>query len=229
MERGPIPDHILKNIMKRQTLIAILFALAAVFAPRAAAQNAGIKTNLLGWAVTNPNLGLEFGTGHRGTINLSGAVNPWNFSDNKHFHSWIAMPEFRYWFCEKFTGWFLGVHALGGQYNAKNVNFPLKPLIIASTIIPVAEGDRASSVKGWPDLAGVVNHDRHAEGWFAGGGITAGYQWMLSKHWNLETSLGIGYAYSKLTLYGRCARIIDERKLHYVGPTHANVSFMYVF
>ena len=64
------------NIMKRPTLITILFALAALFAPRALAQNVGIKTNLLGWAVTNPNLGLEFGVAHHSTISLTGAVNP---------------------------------------------------------------------------------------------------------------------------------------------------------
>lgn len=193
-------------------------------------QDFGIKTNLLGWAVTNPNLGVEFGVAHRSTISITGAVNPWNFSDERHLKSWTAMPEYRYWFCEKFTGHFLGFHLVGGQYNAKNVNFPLKMLIVSSSVTPGSDpADAASAQKGWPDLASQANRGRHAEGWFGGAGITYGYQWMLSKHWNLEASLGVGYAYSKLKFYGRCARTIDERTLHYVGPTHANISFIYLF
>ena len=27
----------------------------------------------------------------------------------------------------------------------------------------------------------------------AGGGTSAGYHWMLDNHWNIETSLGVGY------------------------------------
>ena len=208
----------------------ILGLLALLGTASAGAGDFAIKTNLLGWAVTNPNLGLEFGVAHRSTISLTGAVNPWNFSDEPHLKSWIAMPEYRYWFCEKFSGHFIGVHLLGGQYNAKNVNFPLKPLIIASSVTPGSDpADGASSEKGWPDLTSEANKGRHVEGWFGGAGITYGYQWMLSKHWNLEASIGVGYAYSSMKFYGRCARTIDERKLHYVGPTHANLSFMYLF
>lgn len=209
-------------------LIALCMMLGA--SPGLRAETVGIKTNLLGWAVTNPNLGLEIGVAHRSTISLTGSLNPWNFSDERHLKSWMALPEYRYWFCEKFTGHFLGIHALGGQYNAKNVNFPLKPLIISSTVTPgPGEVEAASQEGGWPDLTSAANKGRHAEGWFVGGGITYGYQWMLSKHWNLEASLGVGYAYSSMKFYGRCARTIDERKLHYVGPTHANVSLMYIF
>ncbi|MDE7508800.1 MAG: DUF3575 domain-containing protein, partial [Muribaculaceae bacterium] len=49
--------------------------------PGLRAETVGIKTNLLGWAVTNPNLGLEIGVAHRSTISLTGSLNPWNFSD----------------------------------------------------------------------------------------------------------------------------------------------------
>lgn len=215
--------------MKLRHWLLTLLALIAPALP-ALCQEAGIKTNLLGWAVTNPNLGVEIGAGRHSTISLTGALNPWNFSDERHLKSWIAMPEYRYWFCERFSGHFLGVHLLGGQYNAKNVNFPLKPLIVSSAVTPGIEpADQASADKGWPDLTSDHNRGRHAEGWFGGAGITYGYQWLLSKHWNLEASLGVGYAYSKMKFYGRCDCVIDRRTLHYVGPTHANLSFMYLF
>lgn len=193
------------------------------------AQDVAIKTNLLNWATTTPNIGAEFGIGRKSTIQIFGDLNPWDFGDDKHFRSWTVQPEYRYWFCEKFGGHFIGVHALGGQYNAKNVNFPLKSLIISSTVTPVEPDDPASAEKGWPNLTNDLNSGRHAEGWFAGVGISYGYQWMLSRHWNLEASLGVGYVYSDMTFYGRCNKEIDKRKLHYVGPTRAALSLMYVF
>ncbi|WP_289835314.1 DUF3575 domain-containing protein [Faecalibaculum rodentium] len=211
----------------RHWLLLCALLLTAPFAAKA--QTAAIKTNLVGWALTNVNLGVEVGVARQHTVQLTGSLNPWNFSDDRHFRNWNVMPEYRYWFCEKFNGHFIGVHLLGGQYNAKNVNFPLKALIVASSVTPqdVAD-DPASAQKGWPDLTGD-NSGRHAEGWYGGAGFTYGYQWMLSKHWNVEASLGVGYAYSSLKFYGRCKKTIDKRSLHYVGPTHANISFMYLF
>ena len=193
------------------------------------AQTAALKTNILGWATTTPNLGVEFGVGRKSTIQVFGALNPWDFGKDKHFRIWSVQPEYRYWFCEKFGGHFIGVHALGGQYNAKNFNFPLKALIVSSSVTPVTEGDPASAEKGWPDLTSDENKGRHVEGWYVGAGITYGYQWILSHHWNLEASIGVGYVYSSLDFYGRCKRTIDTRKLHYVGPTKAAVSIMYMF
>jgi hypothetical protein len=39
------------------------------------------------------------------------------------------------------------------------------------------------------------------EGEFIGGGVSYGYQWVLSKHWNLEATLGAGYAYINYDRY----------------------------
>lgn len=182
------------------------------------AQEIAIKTNLLGWATTSPNIGAEFGLGRKSTVQIFGAINPWAFGDTK-FRFWNVEPEVRYWFCEKFTGHFLGIHLLGGEYNLWNVKVPFTTL---------------------PDLTGN-NKGRHAEGWYMGGGITYGYQWMLSKNWNLEASLGLGYAYSPYKYYGRCDRLLDSDgnplpegkkesdKTSYFGPTKVAVSLMYVF
>lgn len=214
--------------MRLNRLLA-LSALLMMIGVWANAQEVSIKTNLLGWATTTPNLGVEFGVGKKSTIQVFGAINPWEFGDEKHFRVWNVMPEYRYWFCEKFNGHFFGVHLLGGQYNAKNMNFPLKSLIIKSDVTPGEPADPASNESGWPDLTSDLNKGRHVEGNYYGAGITYGYQWMLSKHWNLEASLGVGYIYSSMTLYGRCNREIDKRTLHYVGPTKAAVSIMYMF
>ena len=51
------------------------------------------------------------------------------------------------------------------------------------------------------------------------------------KHWNLETELGIGYAYLKYDKYlrNRCGRFIDTGHRNYWGPTKLSISFMYLF
>lgn len=73
--------------------------------------------------------------------------------------------------------------------------------------------------------------DHRYEGWYAGGGVTAGYQWMLSRHWNLEASIGLGYDYIKYDKYecGECGEKIKSSDSHYVGPTKAALSFIYIF
>lgn len=195
----------------------------------ATAQSVAVKTNLFGWATTTTNLGLEFGMSRHSTLQLLGYLNPWDFgTDRHHFRFWAAQPEYRYWFCEKFNGWFLGVHAMGGQYNALGINFPLQQLVWGNNSFENQLFSAADHKSGWPDLR-HENLGRHAEGWYVGGGISVGYQWMLSKHWNFEASVGVGYLYSPLTYYGRCRQIIDKRRLNYGGPTNAQLSFLYLF
>ena len=36
--------------------------------------------------------------------------------------------------------------------------------------------------------------DKRYDGYLAGGGVTYGYNWILSSHWNLEALIGAGYA-----------------------------------
>ena len=70
-----------------------------------------------------------------------------------------------------------------------------------------------------------------AMSWYAGGGVTVGYQWPLSRHWNVEASLGVGYDYIKYDKFecGRCGNRLEDGHAHYVGPTKAAISFLYVF
>ena len=77
------------------------------------AQDIAVKTNLLYWSSTTPNLSLEFGLGKRTTLDLTGAYNPWtlNKDKNKKIKHWMVMPEFRYWLCERYNGHFFGLHS----------------------------------------------------------------------------------------------------------------------
>ncbi|MBR5877279.1 MAG: DUF3575 domain-containing protein, partial [Alistipes sp.] len=49
------------------------------------AQSIGLKTNLLYWATTSPNLGIEIGTGGQTTLDISAGFNPFSFSHSRQW------------------------------------------------------------------------------------------------------------------------------------------------
>lgn len=81
------------------------------------AQDIAVKTNLLYDAGATINIGAEVGLAPKWTLDVSGNLNAWTLSHGRKWKHWMAQPEARYWFCDRFAGHFLAVHALGGQYN----------------------------------------------------------------------------------------------------------------
>lgn len=176
-----------------------------------------VKTNLLYDATTTPNLGVEVGLGGKSTINLVYGINPWTFSSEKHgdrfAKHWVLMPEYRYWLCSSFSGHFFGVHAMAGQMNVSNVDLGLP----------------GGFFKG-VNLVKAVKDSRF-QGPYAGVGLTYGYQWALSRHWNLEAEIGAGYAHMWYKQYpcGDCGAKISSGHANYAGITKLGLSIMYVF
>lgn len=118
------------------------------------------------------------------------------------YKHWLAQPGARYWFCEATGGHFVGAHLIGGQYNVYNLPFGI-------------------------DLDG-----KRYQGWGIGAGISYGYSWMLSKHWNIEAEIGVGYIWSRYDTFlcDSCGRKIESDKTYnYVGPTRAAINLVYVF
>ena len=103
---------------------AFLLGLALLFSLSMSAQHFALKNNLLYDATTTPNLGFEVGLSKKVTLDVSAGYNPFKFNDGKKLKHWLVMPEVRYWTCEKFNGTFIGVHALGGQYNIAGIKLP---------------------------------------------------------------------------------------------------------
>lgn len=199
--------------MKGNHLRSLLFLMLAALAgslTHTRAQNVDIKTNLLYDATLSPNLGLEVKLAPKWSLDLSGNLNLWTLSDGRRWKHWLAQPEARYWFCDCFSGHFLGFHALGGQYN----------------------------FGGWKHGVNFLNNrfknlenERH-QGWYAGAGIAYGYTWILAKHWSLEAELGVGWAYTRYDVYpcSQCGTKLAEKRVHnYVGPTKAAINLIYVF
>ena len=73
--------------------------------------------------------------------------------------------------------------------------------------------------------------DTRYDGYLAGGGVTYGYNWILSPHWNLELAIGVGYARLWYDESPRipCEKCVEPAHKDYVGPTKAAVSISYLF
>lgn len=192
-------------------------AAALMWTTATQAQNVALKTNLLYDATTTPNIGLELGLGRRTTAQVFYGLNPWTFNgsngEDKKAKHWLVMPEVRWWTCSKMNGWFFGIHGMGGQFNAANVNLPLP----------------GAFFKG-ANLQKEVKDNRF-EGKYLGGGLTVGYQWILSRHWNLEAELGAGYDHIWYDKYpcGECGALLEKAETNYAGITKLGLSLMYVF
>jgi len=101
--------------MRKIVLLMVLTVMAGIWHV-AEAQDVAVKTNGLYWLTTTPNVGVEFATGNKWTLEVAGAYNPWTFNDDKKMRCWLVQPEMKYWFCEKFEGHFVGMHVHGAQF-----------------------------------------------------------------------------------------------------------------
>ena len=191
----------------RLLIVSICLVVASL---TASAQNVVVKTNLLYDIIATANLGIEFKVAPKRTVDISGNLNAWTFSDNKKWKHWVLQPEARYWLCERFNGHFVGAHLVGGIYNMGNWNTDFTFL--------------------GTDFGQLKEH--RYEGWLVGAGIAYGYHWMLGRHWSVEAEIGIGYVYTQADKYEcpRCGEQLENNKPHhYVGPTKAAVNLIYVF
>ncbi len=196
------------RMRKSVSLFAILL-LAGIW-HNAVSQDFALKSNLIADGLLNLNIGAEAGVAPQWTIDITGEFNGWTLSHGRRWKHWYIQPEARYWFCDRFSGHFIGMHAFGGKYNMGGFDGRVNML-----------GTDFRDLK-----------DARYQGWFVGAGIAYGYAWILSRHWNLEAEIGIGYAYSRYDRF-RCAgcgkRTDTDRPHHYFGPTKAAINLVYLF
>lgn len=193
------------GVKKKLGLLVFLLGISV----GAKAQDFAVKTNLLADGLLSPNLGIEAGIAPRWTMGLTGEFNGWTVDGHKWKH-WLARPEVRYWFCDRFAGHYIGLHALGGQYNFGNIKNSFNFL--------------------GSDLSKLT--DNRYQGWAVGGGLSYGYAFVLNKHWNLELELGFGYLYTQYDRFeceGCGKKVEEDVPHHYVGPTKAAISLVYGF
>lgn len=191
-------------MLKKVTIFMI--TLFALLSGTASAQEFAVKSNLLYDMTSTINLGVEYGLSPRWTLEVSGNYNAWTFSDNKKMKLWMLQPGVRYWTCSRFSGHFLEGHLLGGEYNYGGMlPFGIKP------------------------SASGLGSKRY-QGWLAGAGLGYGYSWVLGKRWNLEATLGLGYAHFGYDRFEckTCGDKLGSGHKNYFGPTKAAVSLIYI-
>ena len=173
------------------------------------AQEVAVKSNLLYDAALTLNAGVEVGIAPRWTLDVSGNYNGWTLSHRRSWRHWLVQPEARYWLCDRFAGHFVGMHVHGGKYNVGHL--PNGIMLLGSNLSRLS--------------------DFRYEGWFVGAGVGYGYSWILSRRWNVEAEIGLGYAYTQFDRYrGRCGkRDRNNHVHHYVGPTKAALNLVYLF
>ncbi len=189
------------------TVVATVTAWLAI--PAANAQDVALKTNLINDIALSPNIGVEVGLAPKWTLDMTAEMNLWKVDGRSWKHLYFQ-PEARYWFCQRFSGHFIGFHALGGIYNFGKLNLPFNML-----------GSNLKELK-----------DKRYQGWAVGAGVVYGYAWPLHKHWNIEAALGIGWLYTRFDSYPCqiCGTKIDRNKSHnYFGPTKLSVAVEYIF
>ena len=160
-----------------------------------------VKTNVPLDVIRIPNLGLEVGLSKKVSIDVPFYYNPWKFSDDKQLKLSMVQPELRYWLCDKFNGHFFGVHAMVGNYHTSGLDLPFS----------IFEYNAVN-------LRCLLR-------------ISYGYQFILGRHWNLEASLGLGYAKVTYKKYEckECGDMVEKSDKNYLGPTKAALSLIYLF
>lgn len=193
--------------MKLKFCISLLLGMLCCMNVKA--QDVAIKTNLLYDATATVNLGVEVGLAPKWTLDVSGNLNAWNIDQNTKWRHWMAQPEARYWFCDRFSQHFLGFHAIGGQYNVGGVK-------------------RSMGFFG-PDYKDLT--ENRCQGWGLGAGVAYGYAFILGQRWNLELELGVGYIYTNYDVFEctGCGAKIGQGSHNYFGLTKAAINLVYLF
>lgn len=185
------------------------------FSLQAFSQKIAIKNNIFYDALLTPNLSLEFPLKEKWTLDTQVGMNFFFYENDatangyrtKKWSHWLVQPEIRYWTCERFNGWFFGLHVHGGQMNVGGIN------------IPFILQNKHKEMK-----------DHRYEGYFYGGGVSAGYHWILSRRFSLEATLGIGYAHVEYEKFKCtvCGQKTGADGADYIGPTRAALSIIYI-
>ena len=165
----------------------------------------GIKTDIIYWGTATFNAGVEFRLAPKWTLDLEAGLNP--FDGKKDDGSYGKSLKH------------LRVHPEVRYWFCEAFHKHFLGLHVPYLLYNV------SDIK----LLGTES-ERH-QGWGTGVGISYGYSWVLSKHWNIEATVGVGYLYLESEKYplSNCGQRIEWVKKHYVGPTQLGINLIYQF
>lgn len=184
-------------------IISALFAILP-YTNRLKAQTIAVKSDLLTGALSSPNLSAEVKLSERFTLEAGLHYNPFSIGKDKYLKHWFVQPELRYWMYQPYKRSFLGINLMYGVYNISKIKLPFG----------IFKGMRSSRYEG--DFVGI--------------GISYGYHFILSSHWRVETSIGMGFLHTGYERYycSSCGEKTGAGNRNFIAPTKAAISLVYI-
>ncbi len=160
-----------------------------------------LKTNLISDVTTTLNLSPEICLSGRSSLDLTLGWNPWKFANHRQWRHILVQPEWRIWTRRTFSGHFFGLHAHYVFYNIGNLPEPFSPWI----------------------------RSHRVQGSAIGAGVSYGYRWCMGMRWDMEATLGVGYAYLDYKKYScdNCQQYLGHQTRNYFGPTRLALNLIY--
>lgn len=204
----------------RETLFAVICILFAVISLPLHAQDNNVskdsllcpageryfafKTNLAGWGMALANVAVEVQANEYISVELPVIFSTWDITRRHALKGLVIQPEARYWLRAVGKGHYLGLHAHLVRFNMK-------------------WNDNRYQGHGKPP------HGAGCPG--LGAGISYGYMLPFSRHWNMEFTLGAGYAHIKYDTFHNVDNgvLVNTRTKNYWGITRVGISFVYHF
>ena len=78
-----------------------------------------LKTNIVPWLATIPNIGGEIKTAGPISVDLALWWCPWKISEKYSLKTFAILPEVRWWFNPEWKGHFLGLHLTAAWFNLR--------------------------------------------------------------------------------------------------------------
>ena len=92
-----------------------------------------LKTNILPWLLTIPNIGAEYLFAEKWSVELNVWYCPWKLTDKISVKTVSILPEFRWWIKSNRKGSFLNIHLDFAWFNVRMNNYryqdPGRPLL----------------------------------------------------------------------------------------------------
>lgn len=190
--------------LKPRTLVLSAFILAVLLLScgslhAQSTPSVALKSNMLYDATGSLNLGLEFRTGRRSTLELPAVYNPFTFGGDRKWRHILLQPEFRLWTCEAFNGHFFGLHAHYAYYNVGGTG---------------TRWMKQYRFEGWLAGAGISYGYQWilSPRWSLEAGIGVGYAYMDYDRYECR----------------KCGDLQAREKMNYFGPTRAALTLVYV-
>ena len=134
-----------------------------------------VKANALFLPLGVLNAGLEYQLNQKVTLQGDFLISPWKSFAGKYAQAYMLGFEGRYYFKEAFKHWYVGANISGARYIIQKYNYW-----------------KSADYQYTPTSPVYNASDLYQDGYSVMFGATVGYQFEISKNWNLDLYAGAG-------------------------------------